>query len=66
MCRYQSPDKNKSHQIFPATSGVFYCHTAKELKGELPEDVEVNVKEIQAPFTKNAPFKYISNVEGVS
>ena len=43
----------------------FYCLTAKGLKGELPEDVEVKGKEIQAPYTKNAPFKYISNVEGV-
>ena len=37
--------------------------TAGELKGELPEDVEVKVKEILAPYAKNAPFKYISNLD---
>lgn len=36
--------------------------TAGELKGELPEDVEEKVKEILVPYSKKAPFKYISNI----
>ena len=30
------------------------------------EGLANTVKEIQSPYTKNAPFKYISNVEGVN
>ena len=53
----------KSNQSPVSNGGVYICLTAKELKRELPVDVEVNVKEILARYAKNAPFKYISNLD---
>ena len=43
----------------------FSYSTCGELKGDIPADIKVQVEEILAPYKKQVPFRYVSNVEEV-